>query len=57
MISTKRPTVEVASCESDIEIVTINMNNINRIHSTSDASGYSTIGGIILGSLGSLKMG
>jgi len=38
-ISTNRPTVEVVSCESDIEMVIMNTNNIKRMHSTRDASG------------------
>lgn len=38
-ISTNSPTVDVANWDSDIEIVTMNMNKINLIHSTNDASG------------------
>lgn len=38
-ISIKRPNVDVANCDNDIEMVTINMNNIKRMHSTKDARG------------------
>lgn len=54
-ISMKRPTDELAICDIDIEIVIMNMNNISRRHSTKEARGYSTIGGIKLGILGSVK--
>lgn len=56
-ISTNRPTVEVANCDIDIDIVTMNMNNTKRIHSTNDASWWSTIGGTRKGILGSVIMG
>lgn len=52
--SSNKPTVEVANCESDIEMVTMNMNRMSRIHSTQEAIGYSTIGGVMLGIFGSL---
>lgn len=38
-ISMNRPTVEVAICERDIDIVTINTNNIKRMHSTNEVIG------------------
>lgn len=55
-ISTNRPTVDVASCDSDMEIVTMNINSIKRMHSTRDASGYSTMGGIMFGIFGSVRV-
>lgn len=53
--SINNPTVEVANCERDIDIVTMNMKRMRRMHSTSEARGYSTIGGIMLGILGSVR--
>lgn len=55
-MSTKRPTVDVANCVKDIDIVTMNINRISRMHSTKEARGYSTMGGIMFGIFGSVRM-